>query len=89
MKSNVCAVCSASFYQKELHLNKMIKEAILYVNAIEDLVYEECGPDKEDADKQNDDSNHSFPDIDLTFNESLYSLSCFYISQWAVKNYKL
>ncbi|CAF0952331.1 unnamed protein product, partial [Brachionus calyciflorus] len=58
-KSNECPICSAGFYQKDLHVNKMIKEAILYVNQIIQMTTPGYKFESES------DCSSSLPDIDL------------------------
>jgi len=62
-KSNLCPICNISFYKNESHLNKMIKEAILYVNNILEIT--------EDKNEQDDCEPSSLPDIKL-FDEENY-----------------
>lgn len=73
-KSNSCPICKAAFFQKELHVNKMIKEAILYVNSIIDLVETSDNKvsttNKPTLTSNNNDSfgsESSLPDLDIEF----------------------
>nr|QBM06229.1 BRCA1-associated RING domain protein 1 [Brachionus koreanus] len=59
--SNECPKCDAAFYQKDLHMNKMIKEAVLYINQIIEIVSPGYAESKTDSD--------ILPSIDLNFDE--------------------
>ncbi len=66
-KSNLCPICRISFYKNETYLNKIIKEAILYVTNIIDLINENEIVEEKPNDRS---ESSSLPDINILFDEN-------------------
>ncbi|RNA01864.1 BRCA1-associated RING domain 1 [Brachionus plicatilis] len=73
--SNECPKCAAAFYQKDLHVNKMIKEAILYVNQIIEMT----SPGYVEKNSDN------LPHIDLDNDEKITRSEIFVLPEPVVK----
>lgn len=65
-KSNTCPICGAQFYKKESNLNRMVKEAILYVSEIIQLTGN--GTDSSKREETPHDEEINLPNLDLNMN---------------------
>lgn len=64
-KSNECPICSAQYFKKESHLNRMIKEGILYVSDIVKMTSDFNETVDLSVNIITDDDDDSLPDLKL------------------------